>query len=177
MYHGEIIEVAEKNASITANIPVDPVGARKKPARLIFEKIGRKLQLVLSWAGIIVTGISLYISPKWYLAVLLAVHVGLFFLFRRLSMPMKTKGWGIVVDSFSKKPLGKVIARLFNSQFNKLVAIEITDKKGRYSFLAGDDSYYITYEHRDYQPLKTDDIDLKGKPSETISKDVDLKKY
>ncbi|MEK7680570.1 MAG: fibronectin type III domain-containing protein, partial [Patescibacteria group bacterium] len=177
LYHGEIIEVAEKNASITANIPVDPVGARKKPARLIFEKIGRKLQLVLSWAGIIVTGISLYISPKWYLAVLLAVHVGLFFLFRRLSMPMKTKGWGIVVDSFSKKPLGKVIARLFNSQFNKLVAIEITDKKGRYSFLAGDDSYYITYEHRDYQPLKTDDIDLKGKPSETISKDVDLKKY
>ncbi|MFA5061608.1 MAG: hypothetical protein WC526_00465 [Patescibacteria group bacterium] len=177
IYHGEVIEVTDSGASVTVNIPLDPAGEYKRPSRLIWESIGRKLQVVLSWLGLIVTAISLYISPKWYIGALLAVHIILFFLFRRLSMPPKTKSWGIVYNDANKQPIGRVVARLFNSQFNKLVSTQVTDNKGRYSFLAGDDSYYITYEHKDYQPHKTENIDLHGKNSEAVAPDVELKKH
>jgi len=175
IYHNEPIEVL-KPASITANVPLDPVGAQKKPLRLVLEKFGRKLQVVLSWIGIIVTAASLYISPKWYIVALLVLHIVLFLIFRRLAVPPKPKNWGIVYDDTNKAPVGRVVARLFNSQFNKLVDTQITDSSGKYYFMAGDGKYYVTYEHKEYHPEKTDIIDLAGKDAEVITVDVKLKK-
>jgi hypothetical protein len=176
IYHGEEVDVKEMNASITANIPLDPVGAQKKPSRLIWERFWRSVQVGLSWAGLIVTGVSYYITTKWYIGVLLVIHLVLFLVFRRLAKPAKGKGWGIVYGADTKKPVGRVVARLFNSQFNKLVATQVTDAKGRYFFLAGDDKFYISYEHKEYQPDKSDTIDLSGKESEAIGVDKELKK-
>jgi len=175
IYHAENISVSEKNAVITANIPLDPVGQHKKPHRLIWTKIGRAAQTGLALTGIFITAISLYISPKWYIALLLVVHISLFLVFRRLSKPIAKKSWGIVYDKSTKKPLGKVIARLFHTKFNKLVATQITDNKGRYNFLAGDESYYVTYQHKEYNPEKAN-VDLRGRRSDTVSIDVGLKR-
>ncbi len=175
IYHGEVVEVTG-TAGITATIPLDPIGAQKKPSRLAWEKFGRKLQSILSVVGILVTIASLYISPKWYIAVLLFAHILLFFVFRKLAMPAKARNWGIVYDDASKSPVSRVVARLFNSQFNKLVDTQITDSSGKYYFLAGDAKYYVTYEHKEYHPQKTDIIDLEGKDAETINLDVKLKK-
>jgi hypothetical protein len=175
IYHGEIIEVL-KSSSIATSIPLDPSGAVKKPFRLVLEKFGRRLQFVLSLTGILVTVASLYISPKWYIAVLLIVHVSLFFIFRKLAVPPKTKNWGIIYDDMSNTPVGRVIARLFNAQFNKLVDTQISDASGKYYFMAGDAKYYVTYEHKAYHPQKTDIIDLEGKDAEVITLDVKLKK-
>ncbi len=175
IYHNEPVEVISP-ASITASIPLDPAGAQKKPARLVLEKFGRRLQIALSWLGIFVTAASLYISPKWYIAALLVLHITLFFIFRRLAMPAKPKNWGIVYDDANQAPIGRVIARLFSSQFNKLVDTQITDSGGKYYFMAGDGKYYVTYEHKAYHPQKTDIIDLAGKDPEVITVDVKLKK-
>ena len=175
IYHGEIVEV-EKSSSITASIPLDPTGVVKKPFRLVLEKLGRRLQFVLSLTGILVTVASLYISPKWYIAALLALHILFFFIFRKLAVPTKTKNWGIIYDDASKAPISRVIARLFNAQFNKLVDTQISDSSGKYYFMAGDAKYYVTYEHKAYHPQKTDIIDLAGKDAEVITLDVKLKK-
>ncbi len=176
IYHNEAIAV-DKASSITVNIPLDPVGVNKKPFRLSLEKFGRGLQTAISLIGIFVTAISLYISPKLYIAVLLGVHILLFFIFRKLAVPSKPKNWGIVHDELDKAPVSGVIARLFNSQFNKLVDTQITDSSGKYSFLAGDAKYYITYEHKAYHPQKTEIIDLAGKDAEVITVDINLKKH
>ncbi len=175
IYHGEAIEVL-KPASITASVPLDPVGVQKKPLRLVWEKIGRKVQVVISWSGILITAASLYISPKWYIAALLGAHIAFYFIFRRLALPPKPKNWGIISDDANKAPIGRVIARLFNSQFNKLVDTKITDADGKYYFMAGDAKYYITYEHKAYHPQKTDIIDLEGKDADVLTVDVKLKK-
>ena len=175
IYHGEIIEVL-KSASITASVPLDPLGAQKKPFRLVLEKFGRKLQVAISWIGILVTAASLYISPKWYIAAILVVHLIFLFVFRRLAMPLKIKNWGIISDSANQAPVSRVIARLFNSQFNKLVDTQISDASGKYYFMAGDAKYYVTYEHKAYHPQKTDIIDLEGKDAEVITFDIKLKK-
>ena len=176
IYHGETVEVL-KPASITASVPLDPSGAQKKPSRLVWEKFGRRLQTAISWIGIFVTAASLYISPKWYIAALLVVHILFFFVFRRLAVPPKPKNWGIISDDTNQAPVGRVIARLFNSQFNKLVDTQISDASGKYYFMAGDGKYYVTYEHKAYHPQKTDIIDLEGKDAEVITVDVKLKKH
>ncbi len=176
IYHGEAIAVSEKDAVITANIPLDPVGEIKKPVRIFWQHLARRVQLGLSWTGIIITSVACYISPRWYVFVLLGVHAIFFLIFRRLAIPPKIKSWGIVYDAVSRKPLARTIARLFNSQFNKLVSTQITDNHGRYYFLAGDNQYYVTYEHPNYAEGKSALIDLNGKEAENIALDVALKK-
>lgn len=177
LYHGEEIKVVDKGSVITANIPLDPAGEKlKTPKRLIFGKMMHRVQSVVSWIGLVVTAISLYISPVWYMWILLGVHLAMTFLFRRLAKPPASKGWGIVYDQNTKKPLSQVVARLFDSKFNKLVATEVTGQDGKYYFMAGDNQYYVSYERQGYEPLKTEIIDLQGKQVETIAKDVNLKK-
>lgn len=175
IYHGEPVEIL-KSATITANIPLDPLGVQKKPARLVWEKFARRLQTAISLSGIFITATSLYVSPKLYIAILLAAHIIFFFIFRRLAIPTKPKNWGIISDASNKEPVSRVVARLFNSQFNKLVDTQITDASGKYYFMAGDAKYYVTYEHKGYHPQKTDVINLEGKDAEVITVDVKLQK-
>ncbi len=176
LYHGEVIEVTVKDTTITANIPMDPAGESKTPRRLYVERVLRHVQILVSWTGLFVTIVALYISPKWYMWVLLGVHIVLFLLFRRLAVMQKAKGWGIVYDEHTKKPLDRAVARLFDSHFNKLVSTEITDRNGRYTFLAADSQFYVTYERPGYEQAKTEDIDLRGQDAAAIALDVALKK-
>ncbi len=176
IYHGEVIEVTEKNSLITANIPLDPAGETRTPARIRREKAWRRLQTGLSGLGFLVTVVSLYISPVWYMWVLLAVHLFFLVVFRRITKPKRAKGWGIVYDSVANTPVSRVVARLFDSQFNKLVATEFTDRNGRYHFLAGGNKYYVTYEHKDYEPTKLEISGSTKKDSGAITVDVKIKK-
>jgi len=177
IYHGENIEVGEINSVLAVNIPLDPVGVElRTPRRIIWEKYGRLTQNILSWAGVIITIIALVLYPSWYLGVLLLIHLLLFISFHRLSKPKQHKGWGIVYDVESRRPIKRVIARLFDSQFNKLVDSQITDNNGKYGFLAGDNKYYTTYEHENYNLFKSEIIDLSNKEQEVVALDVGLKK-
>ncbi len=176
VYHGELLQVNERYPAITANIPLDPAGEIKLPRRLALEKIGRRIQGVVSLVGLVATAVSFYISPKWYVGALLAGHIIITVVFRRLAMPPRPKSWGIVYDASNKKPIGRAVARLFSAQFNKLISTQITDAKGRYYFLAGDNRFYVTYEHKEYQSNKGAEINLSGKEIDTIRDNVGLVK-
>ena len=177
IYHGEKIEVKENGVFITPNIPLDPVESTGKPlTRLKKEKVARRFQVVISWTGLILTLVSLYVAPVWYVWVLAVVHVSVFFIFRRLALPKKPKGWGMVFDKSDKAPVGKVVARLFDAQFNRLISTQVTDAKGRYAFLAGDNKYYVTFEHRNYQTKNTGEIDLTQKSDSLVAVDIGLDK-
>lgn len=177
IYHGEEIAVSAKGTVITANIPMDPSGqVIKTPRKLLLIKALRRIQNVVSWLGLIITAATLYIAPVWYMWLLLVAHLVMTFAFKRLSKAPPAKGWGIVYDENNKKPLSNVVARLFDSKFNKLVATEVTSADGKYYFVAGENQYYISYDREGYQPQKTEVIDLKGKEIDTVAEDVGLKK-
>ncbi len=177
IYHGEEIIVSEQGIVITANIPMDPSGqAIKTPRSLLLAKSLRRIQHAVSWLGLVVTTVTLYISPTWYMWLLLGAHLAMTIIFRRLSKAPPAKGWGIVYDDGNKKPLSNVVARLFDSRFNKLVATEVTSADGKYYFVAGENQYYISYDRNGYEPKKTEIIDLKGKEIETVAEDIGLDK-
>ena len=179
LYHGEEIAVTEEAATITPNIPLDPAEAEVKGMRRIsWEKKLRALQHAVSLTGIVLTGVSIYITPQWYLWAFLFLHAVVYIMFLRYVKPKKPKGWGIVYDRGDKKPVGKAVARLYAKQYNKLVDSQVTDKKGRYAFLVGPNNYYLTFEHVAYQPYRTPDLDLMKESADKllIKKDVALER-
>lgn len=177
VYHGEIIQVRESSRQITANIPVDPIAAAEKPKGLIIRYYLRKAQRFISTASVFLALALLIVSPSWWLFGYVVVQLLLLGLFWRLARPPKAKGWGIVYDRKSKKPLGNAIVRMFDSQYNKLLETQVTDSQGKYSFLVGNNKYYATYDKPGYVSKKLAPIDYsKMKEKSMVAYDVGLDK-
>lgn len=62
----------------------------------------------------------------------------LLLLFRR-----KKKNWGVVYHSLTKLPVDLAIVRLYDESRNKFVRSTVTDREGRFSFLAPSGAYRI----------------------------------
>jgi hypothetical protein len=174
LYHGEPIEVTDKAVTISANIPLDPVEQEAKPAiKVLMAYYLRKIQIVAAFTAVPVALISFVISPGWFTGSLVAFHVLLFLLFRRLGYQRKPKNWGVVYDKQSRKPIGRAITRIYDKEYNKLLETRVTDGKGRYAFLVDNNVYYVTAERTDYGKATSDVIDLSKKEAEAFV-DVDL---
>lgn len=176
IYSGQQIAVNENYPVISSNVPLDPSGVMKPPRKIQLENLGRKFQSLFSGASIVVSAASLLISPKWYVAATAAANVALWAVFRRLAVPPKAKSWGVVYNKTTKKPLDKVVVRLFSAEYNKLVSTQITDSKGRYSFLAGDSKFYVTYDASGFVSSKSAPVDLSGKEADIIGINTGLEK-
>jgi hypothetical protein len=164
LYHGEPVHVDEKDAAISANIPMDPIGAEAKtPRRIKINKFFKETQRFIASLSIAAGLLAVIISPTWWTIALLVAQVLLYLLFKRLAMPKKPKNWGIVYDRQDKKPINRAVARLFSKQFNKLISTEVTDNKGRYSFMVGPNEYYITFEKIGYDKNISSPITIKSK--------------
>ncbi len=61
-----------------------------------------------------------------------------------LGIRKKRKPWGVVYNSITKGVIDLVIVRLFEKASNRLIETQVTDKSGRFSFLAPPGEYYIT---------------------------------
>ncbi len=165
VYHGEVLSVQDEDSHITPNIPVDPVDAKEKSVRrIVAEKWLRRTQNIVSIVGIIGALISIYVYPSVITIGLLGVHIVVYILFVRYVKPKKPKGWGLVYeDGTAQQPVGRAVARLFSKQFDKLVATQVTDSKGRYSFLVGPNDYYVTFEKEGFAPEKTESVLIRKK--------------
>jgi hypothetical protein len=177
LYHGEPLEVKEKGAVITVNIPLDPIEEKPSKTRLIWQQIFRGIQYGLSIASIILAGISMIISPTVHTYIIFGGQIILFLFFLRLAKPPKPKGWGIVYDKLTGRPLARAVVRIFETQFNKLVGSQVTDRKGRYAFLTGRNVYYVASEKEGYEEARTPEIDLRQKGKvELVAPDIPMSK-
>ncbi len=60
-----------------------------------------------------------------------------------LGLRRRRKPWGAVYDAISKTPIDLAIVRLFEKATQKLIDTQVTDKGGRFSFIAPPGEYYI----------------------------------
>lgn len=176
VYHGEDIEVVAET-TITANIPVDPLVAEKPPAKIRLEKGLRSFQKTLALGSIGVLIVAAIITPTPLVLGMAAGNAVLYLAFRRVGAVKSPKSWGVVYDD-AGKPLGSVIARIFDTRFNKLLETQVTDAKGRYSFLVGKNVYYVTYEKSGYEKQQYGPVDISAgdKQTATVAVDVSLKR-
>lgn len=160
LYHGETID-AQASVTLTPNIPVDPVEKVEVPQAIIRRKRWRLVQRGLTVGGLVVALVALVIQPTPLMAVFTFAQIGAYFLFRRLAVPPKPKNWGIVYDKTSRKPLGRVIVRIFDKKYNKLLETQVTDGDGKYAFFAGKNVYYVTADHQGYERFVSRELDLR----------------
>ncbi len=160
LYHGEPIEV-QASATLTPNIPVDPVEATETPAAVLKRRRWRVFQHGLSVGSLGIAGIAYLLQPTTGMAIFGVIQIGLFFLFRRLAVPPKPKNWGIVYDGRSRKPIAKAVVRVFDKKYNKLLETQVTDGDGKYAFFAGKNVYYVTADVPGYDRFVSNDIDLR----------------
>lgn len=153
--------VLEKAGPISFNLPLDPIGVEKTMKQILKESTKKHLASLLSMTGVIVTAVSFVITPTPVVGAFLAVHVGSFFLFRRLSIGKRPKGWGFVKDLFKKAPIERAVVRIFDTQYNKLLETQVTDDKGRYGFLVGKNEYYVMAEHVGHKKFVSQTIAIK----------------
>lgn len=177
LYHGETVNVKENQASISVNIPLDPIEKAIPDKKIIFRYYLRKVQYALAFSAVPLAFLSVLISPSWLTITFLVIHIILYYFFRRLGYQKAPKSWGMVYDKHTRKPLAHAITRIYDKKYNKLLETRITDSKGRYSFLVGNNIYFLTSEKAGYDVHKTEDIDLLNKNRDAIVDfDIGLKK-
>jgi hypothetical protein len=177
VYHGEPLEVTDRNAVISANIPLDPSqGAEHhEPKSIVRRRRLRVTQRAFAAGGIVLSAVVAVIQPGMVTLGMVGVQIAFYLLVRRLAAPRKPKAWGIVYDKRTGRPLAHAIARVFEPKYNKLLETAVTDSKGRYTFLLGPNEYYTVYEKQGFEPFEVRPIDYRAhaEPKE-FSADVPL---
>jgi hypothetical protein len=177
VYHGEVIRVADRDVTITPNIPMDPLApeSAQTPKRVLRMKRLRFVQHTVAIIGLVLAAYVFVIRPSWWTFALATVQVVVYLFARRLAKPRKPKSWGIVYDRSTGRPLEKAVVRVFEPKYHKLLETNVTDSKGRYTFLLGPSEYYTTYEKSGYETVEIKPIDYSKKTEATeLSMDVHL---
>jgi hypothetical protein len=145
VYTTQAIRVTSKDATIAANIPLDPSSKAQFQGenRLRFKRFFRVFQRIVSPLGVLLSLFVVLTLPSVFSVVMFIVQIFSLFISIRLAWPKKPKGWGLVTESATRSQLGNVVVRLFEPRYNKLVESTLTDSRGRYSFLLGANEYYV----------------------------------
>ncbi|TAL50495.1 carboxypeptidase regulatory-like domain-containing protein [Patescibacteria group bacterium] len=161
VYHGEIIEVTTQNAVVTVNIPLDPSQAATyhEPSAIRRRKFLRGTQHTVAIVGVVAAVVFAIIRPTVFSVGMVVVQGGVYLLVRRLARPHKPIGWGIVYDRQTGRPLSRVVARIFEPKYNKLLETQVTDSKGRYAFMLGPNQYFATFQKNGFKQKTIDPID------------------
>jgi len=178
LYHGEAIDVSENDAVITANIPMDPSQAEKyqAPKNVLWRTRLRMIQHSVAILGVIASTVFAVIRPNAFSLGMVGVQVGVYLLARRLARPRKPISWGIVYDQGTGRPLSRVVARVFEPKYNKLLETQLTDSKGRYAFMLGPNQYYATFKKDGFEQQEIQPIDYTSKEEpEDFSQDLELR--
>lgn len=126
-------------------LPANPQIQEPTVARERRRRIGRAAgSFVAALSPLAGVGTALA-SPKWWVIGFAALNIALYFVFRYFAARIKPRAFGLVRDH-AGKPLTDVVVRVFETQYNKLVATAVTDGKGRYGAMVGRGTYAVRYE-------------------------------
>lgn len=160
LYHGGAFEVVTEQRALTFNIPVDPDAGGDKPVhKILRDHVVKAVQYGMSMVGMIASIVSFIISPSPTIGALIVVHVLFYFVFHKFSHKKLPDTWGVVTSLKGGEKLSKVVVRVFDSAYNKLINTSVTDRKGRYAVLVGPSVYYVTYEKAGFAPKKSENLD------------------
>jgi len=165
LYHGEEISVEEPTA-LSYNIPLDPIDKKVTTVKLLRDHTVKTTQSAVALAGLIITVLSFAISPTAIIALFFFLHLLFYSVFYRFSHIKLPAAWGKVVEKISQKPIGKVVIRVFDSAYDKLVETGVTDRRGRYAILVGPSKYYATYDKNGFKEKKTGELDFSSEKTQ-----------
>jgi hypothetical protein len=163
LYHGAAFYAPRDQFEINYNIPLDPVGESKSTGQVVREHLIAKSQKVISFVGLAASILSFAVTPKFIPGCFVGLHIGLFAIFFVLGYKKLPSTWGVVRALADKKPIGRVVVRVFDAAYNKLVDTAVTDANGQYAILVGPSIYYTTYEKLGFLKKQSPNLDYSSK--------------
>jgi len=177
LYFGQKFSVPGAGQVVNPSIPLDPAGTDLSDRDFIRRFVRNNVRYAVSLIGTVLTLIAFAITPTALIGGLLAFNIALYLIFRRLSHPKQPAEWGTVKDEKTGRPVSHAVVRLFSSPYNKLIETRVTDGRGRYNFVVGQNIFYLTATSKGYWKTESFPLDLRGssKP-EVISAPVRLRR-
>lgn len=178
LYHGESIRVEDDSAALTPNVPLDPVVGALSDRQIRRTASLKRVKHAVAVSGLVLSAASFLAAPSVPLGALVVAHAFLYAFFRRLAVPRQPRAWGIVYEEGPhRRAIGSAVIRMYALPYHKLVDSAVTDARGRYHFLVGPSSVYLTVTKDGYHKTETDPIDLSGAAEPTvIANDLPLRK-
>lgn len=141
---------------ITKNIPIDPAEGMTSRSR-VFRRwiiLSDNAQLVIAFMTAIVAIAYPILFPKTVALWLIYIIFISIIVYRLITFRPGKPAYGTVNDAETGEPISRVIIRLFDAQFNKLLSTQVTSPKGRYAFLVNRGSYYMTLQKEGYKLVR-----------------------
>ncbi|MFA6534142.1 MAG: DUF4215 domain-containing protein, partial [Patescibacteria group bacterium] len=176
LYYGAPVVLTSKEDAVNLNVPIDPNMVITPDKKILHANRLKKLRKVLAYFGPLLAFVSWIVSPTMVITAILIGHVVLFTLFRRLAGHWRPKSFGVIFDQKTKSAVKNAIVRLFDVEYNKLLATQVANSAGKYSFLVGPNNYYLTVASEGYQTYKSGPLDFSKGKEAVVDKDVGLKK-
>ncbi len=177
IYRGETLRVTEENIFVAPNIPVDHIEAnaisieRKQRVKHVF----RILQRFVAVLGVLLALFGLVVNQNIASLLVFGLQFVVLVVTLILSRPKRLKGWATVTDGATKAPIANAVVRLFEPTYNKLLETTVTDRFGRYAFVVGPNSYYLTASAPGYAEGSIRSIDRSVmKQVDTLAVDIAL---
>jgi hypothetical protein len=159
VYHGETIIVS--GSVIAPNLPLEPAVNVENLGTLVRHRFGRTFKHAIAVISSIAAIFSAITAPNVLTIGNLFLQTFMLVAIERLALRPKTKKPGAVIDERGH-PV-RAVLRLFDAQYNKLIESVVTDFGGRYAFLAGPSTYFVTAEAAGYEVARTGTVDFISK--------------
>lgn len=145
---GVAVTLTDADPVVRGVAAVDETVADVSVRREQWRRWGRRIASFITWTAPLIGIGAAIASPKWWVIILAALNVVLVVTFQVLARRLRPKSLG-VVRAPNGKPVGNTIVRLFDLQYNKLLAAAVTDGSGRYGLAAGAGTYELRAEKSD----------------------------
>lgn len=149
-YFGEKFTISDMDQTFNRDIPIDRDNAEDGEKVLLKLRSKQALHTVFAYSGIVISIVNMIILLSWLTFGFFVLHVLLFLFFWRITRPRKPKAWGIVYDEETKKPISGAIVRIFDQRFGRLLDAAISNRNGKFGFLIGPSTYYLSIEAKGY---------------------------
>ncbi len=160
LYKGAVFAAAAERPEISYSIPLEPDAGNPSALQIIRQKTKKALHRAASSFGLVFSVISFVITPSILIGVFVGIHALVYGLFYIVGYKLKPDAWGVVRDKAQKTRLGRVVVRVFDAAYNKLVSTAVTDGNGRYAVLVGPSKFIVTYEKIGYDKAQSDPLDF-----------------
>ncbi len=162
---------------VTKNIAVDPTDGMKKRSKVFKSGIvlNDNLLLAIAYISPFVAGIYPFLRrTSIALWAILAAYI-VVLTYRLTHFTPGKPAYGVITDAKTGEPLERVVVRLFDGKFNKVLYTQITSVKGRYAFLVNRGAYYMTLKKEGYKPIRLNFPNIT-KDSYPLATNVKMKK-
>jgi hypothetical protein len=146
--------IVTDHGSITRNIPIDPKSATRRRSFLKSRVLrNKRVQDFISLSSPVLAIYSAIVLREYWV-----VWILLFFYFaalvaRFLDFKPPPPPYGTIRDADTKRAMGKVLVRIFEQKYGKLLETQLTSGKGRYAFVVKKGKYRLLIQKQGYKSV------------------------